>query len=96
MHTKIVGVTFENRQNLLKKLKVDDKLQLIREPNNTYDKNAVAVYYGVNQLGYIGAQLAKYIAHRMDAGTRYQCTVSAVTGGTDGNKYGANITLEVI
>ena len=71
-------------------------MKLVREPNNPFDKNAIAVYCGVNQRGYIGAQLAKYIAPRIDAGKKYQCFVSAVTGGDDGAKYGANITLEVI
>lgn len=46
MFLKIVGVTFENRQNLIKKLQVNEELKLVREPNNLFDKNAVAVYNG--------------------------------------------------
>ncbi len=96
MFSKIVGVTFENRQNLIKELNVNEELKLVREPNNQFDKNAVAVYCGINQLGYIGARLAKVLAPRIDAGTKYQCFVSAVTGGDDGAKYGANILIEAI
>jgi len=96
MFLKIVGVTFENRQNLIKKLQVNEELKLVREPNNLFDKNAVAVYNGGHQLGYIGKNFAKFIARRIDAGIKYKCFVTAVTGGCNGARYGANICIEPI
>ena len=38
---KVVGVTYNNRQENIKKLHIGDELLLVLEPNNLYDKNAV-------------------------------------------------------
>lgn len=91
--TKIAGVTFENRQNYVKKLRVGEKVKLIREPNNKYDKNAVAVYnLNNNQLGYIPKELAKSISDKMSAEEIPNAIVKYIAGG-NGLNYGA--TLEI-
>lgn len=59
VHTKIVGVTFEGRQEVLRecqRLGVQ-RLELVLEPDNQYDENAVAVEARVGakrlKLGYV-------------------------------------------
>ncbi len=42
-HSKIVGVTFEGRQEVIARLKGDEQLRFRREPENEYDPNAVAI-----------------------------------------------------
>jgi hypothetical protein len=43
--TKVVGVTFDGRQKIIKEINpMVDKLIAIREPNNPYDKNAIGIY----------------------------------------------------
>lgn len=42
-HSKLVGVTFEGRQDVIAQLEGDEELRFRREPDNEYDKNAVAV-----------------------------------------------------
>lgn len=42
-HSKLVGVTFEGRQDIIAQLEGDEELRFRREPDNEYDKNAVAV-----------------------------------------------------
>lgn len=42
-HSKLVGVTFNNRQDTIGILKGDEELRFRREPENEFDKNAVAV-----------------------------------------------------
>lgn len=42
-HSKIVGVTFEGRQDIIARLGGDEQLRFRREPDNQYDSNAVAV-----------------------------------------------------
>ena len=93
--TKVVGVTFENRQQYVKKCQVGDKLELIRDRYNIYDKNAIAVYLGNNQLGHISRELAEKLAPRMDRGENFICHVSNVTGGGDKN-YGVNIEVIMV
>jgi hypothetical protein len=42
-HSKLVGVTFEGRQDVISDLVGNEQLRFRREPNNEYDANAVAV-----------------------------------------------------
>lgn len=57
--TNVSGVTFENRQELLKKCSVNQKIYIKWEKNNPYSKtgHALAVFTNINneekQLGYI-------------------------------------------
>lgn len=96
MYSNIVGVTYDGRQELIKKLQVNEEVKLIREPQNPYDKNAVAVFAGTNQRGYLSREKAEKIALSMDAGTKYKCYVTAVTGGRNDYNYGAKICIETV
>ena len=99
-YTKIAGVTFEGRQEIIKKLSDEgklssgQKLELKREPDNLYDKNAIALLHPdtMQKLGYIGKDLAATMTLRMHEGVRYSAEVSQVTGG-DGYSYGVNIIV---
>jgi len=67
IETRVAGVTFEGRQQLIRNLKIKDKIQLRREPNNTYDKNAIQVVISNGlSIGYINRKLAKNIAPIFD------------------------------
>lgn len=48
-HSKLVGVTFEGRQELIESLQGNELLRFRREPENEYDSNAVAVDVLVTQ-----------------------------------------------
>lgn len=55
----VVGESFENddgsdRQDIIERLKVGDEIELRNEPDNLYDKNAIAVFSRHGQIGYIG------------------------------------------
>lgn len=52
-HSKIVGVTFDGRQDVIATLKGNESLRFRREPENQYDANAVAVDVLVKD-GYMG------------------------------------------
>jgi len=43
IHTRVVGVTFNGRQGVIKQLTAGEPLLLKREPYNKYDANAVSV-----------------------------------------------------
>lgn len=57
--TKVVGVTYENRQAIIKKMRDGESLILQREPDNDYDKNAIKVIRSDGQkIGYLNKDLA--------------------------------------
>ncbi len=89
-YTKIVGVSFEGRQDKVTGLLPGAPLELVREPANTFDPNAVAVRYGALALGYIRREIARRIAPNIDSGERYKATVASITGGGQRN-VGVNI-----
>src|SRR6185312_7413733 len=93
-HTKIAGVSFEGRQDVLAGLREGVELDLRREPNNAYDSNAIAVHYGNLQLGYVKRGIAAHIAPIIDAGERYRARVASLTGGGADKNRGVNIYVE--
>lgn len=94
-NTKLAGVTFEGRQELIANLQPDDQLELRRDPNNAYDSCACAVWSTRlnKQLGFLNKNLAAVIAPAIDEGKRYTIELSGVTGGVDGQSYGVNVML---
>ena len=94
LYTKVVGVTFDGRQQIVGTLRPGDRLRLIREPANPHDPHAVQVVtLDGRALGYLRARLAGRLSPSIDAGARYRATVAAVTGGGDRSS-GINILLE--
>ena len=73
---KVVGVTFEGRQETIKQLTKDDIITIRREPTNRFDTNAIAVWSGKGQVGYIGKDYAIILAPMMDAGTKFEVTIA--------------------
>lgn len=80
-HTKVAGVTFEGRQELVAGLAAGDELALVRDSDNAYDPNAVAVLSPAGQVGFLNRQLAERLAPCMDGGAAYAARVTEVTGG---------------
>jgi single-stranded-DNA-specific exonuclease len=80
-NTKIVGVTFEGRQDLLGGMEPGQALELVRQPDNAFDANAIAVHFGRLQLGFLKKAIAARIAPNIDAGERYRAEVKHITGG---------------
>jgi len=71
MITRVVGVTFDNkeykvnRKDIIKNLCGKEKIFLRREFKNRFDKNAVAVMLGGKEpkkIGYVKAELAGFLA----------------------------------
>lgn len=92
--TKVVGVTFENRQKVCRNLTEGQKLLLVPEPSNKFDPNAVAVFTEEKvQVGYIPASNSASIVLNMRKGIKYNAFVASITGGGAQN-YGVNIRIE--
>lgn len=93
-HTKLAGVTFEGRQEVLARLAPGAPLRLVRQPDNPHDSNAVAVLdpHGA-QVGYLNRRLAGVLATPIDAGVEYDVEVTEVTGGEADRSLGVNVLL---
>ena len=83
IETRVVGVTFENRQAVVALLTQWEQVYLIREPDNAFDSNAIRVQrWDHQQVGYLNRELAKILAPRMDRyGRPVKATVTVLTGG---------------
>ncbi len=104
-HSKVRGVTYGNRQKLLKRLSCyrDEEIKLIacREYDNPYDHNAIEIYASVKGkgtacLGYVGKQLAEPLAAMMDEGAWVIPMLENVTGGGKGKAFGLNFSFVIV
>ena len=65
--TRVVGVTFNGRQEVIAQLKYGEQVYLKREPKNPYDRNAIRVErHNSNQIGYLNRYLASTLAPLFD------------------------------
>jgi len=93
-YTKAVGVTFNNSQRVIARLKVGEQLRFVREPDNPYDRFAVRIetMSGEN-VGHISRNQSEQISTNMLRGVNYRVYVSAVTGGGFDSNYGVNLRV---
>lgn len=98
-HSKLVGVTFEGRQEVIKVLKGNEPLRVRREPENQYDPKAVAVdvLFGEEwaPIGYIAKDKNQDIQEALDSGKEVYIAIGSITGGGD-KSCGVNIKLEYV
>lgn len=92
--TKIVGVTFEGRQETVSKLYIGQELVFIPDKANSYDRFAVKVCTtDGKQVGYVAKTCNEQIFHNLVNGLgEYKVCVSDVTGSMNSN-YGCNIRV---
>ena len=90
-NTKVVGVTFEGRQDIVASLREGEDVELRRDAANVHDPNAIGVWYGTLQLGFVRREIAARIAPNVDEGEQYTARVTALTGGDGGRSWGINI-----
>lgn len=103
--TKVVGTSFDNRQNvleLLAKYNPDDvSVKLVRDRSNAFDSNAVAVTAAVKGkvsavIGYLSKAVASVVAVLMDKGLRIMSDTLSIVGGYSGHdNYGARIIVKI-
>jgi single-stranded-DNA-specific exonuclease len=93
-HTKLAGVSFEGRQDVVVGLVPGDPLRLVRQPDNGFDPNAIAVLAPAGeQVGFLNRRLASVLAPILDGGGQWDVTVTDVTGGEDAGSRGVNVLL---
>lgn len=94
---KVVGVSFGNRQSVISMLDGKEKARVRKEPDNEFDKNAVAIDVFKNgawlAIGYIARDNNQEINDTLDAGNDVDIQIQEITGG-NGKSFGVNIHVE--
>ncbi len=94
-HSKIAGTSHEGRQSIVRYCNRGESLVLIRNPNNRFSRNAIAIYnLSGKNLGWVTEDSAETITPIIDAGGLAWATVTERTGGHGHKKhYGVNIEI---
>ena len=107
-HTKIAGVTCKapdgtDRQKIIREYcKEGMPLDLIPEPDNKHDSEAIGVWLAVKgffssknyHLGYISAEISNRLSGEILRGNEVDAHIKNVTGGGGNKSFGVNITTE--
>ena len=75
----IVGLSFVKDKTVFSEISIGEEVFLVREPHNTYDKNAIAVY-SLNKklLGHIAAEWALIYSQKIDFGMIFSAIISKI------------------
>ncbi len=104
MTVRVQGVTFNNRQKLLefisKKQPSDLTTYLRRDRANTFDKYAVAVVIGIQDvgyahIGYLPKGLSQSVAVVLDAGMELKADMRIIGGYEQKETYGVLLNIAV-
>lgn len=97
---KVVGLSFvpeypNNVLSLLASSARNPKVELLRNPDNVYDKNAIEIRYHGQMLGHVPKDIASRLAPELDAGKQYDAVVWQVRISQDNpNNPGLDIVIQ--
>lgn len=74
----LAGFQYHSGGEVWAQLKVGDRLQLVREPENAHDARAVRVEWQGRQLGYLPRVENEAVAAAMDRGERVEGRIAAL------------------
>ena len=72
----LAGFRYYEGKRLWSEMKVGDALQLVREPENSYDPNAVRVEWRGEKLGYLPRADNAALARFMDRGSKAEARIT--------------------
>lgn len=83
--TRVVGVSYGNRQQVIASLNKGEAVYLVRDPENNHDTNAVEIVCkDQQQIGFLNRDMAALIAPVLDGCEGVlRASVVALTGGYD-------------
>lgn len=90
--TSLVGVNFRpaEAKEIVDALEIGDMCELVRDPANPYDSNAVQVHFNDTFIGFIPKVDNAEIANHLDGGAKASCEVVSFLGT---RKPGLKVTL---
>lgn len=75
----INGLQYYRAKDLIYLLQPGDAIRLSREPNNPYDRQAVALYWHGDKLGYLPRVENCAVAQMMDRGEALSCHIDHIS-----------------
>lgn len=75
----VAGVQHHNLPKVISRLIEGDDLDLVPEPTNKFDSNAVRIEYEGIMLGYVPRKLSAEISAALEVGTNLSCTIETLT-----------------
>ena len=79
----VAGFQFHEGDAVWSSMTVGTPLKLVREPDNSHDGNAVAVYFHDDKLGYVPRGENGVVAQMIDRGEKLEATISRLTVDDD-------------
>lgn len=76
--SQLAGFQYYRGEALWPSLRVGAPLSLVREPENRYDRDAVAVYCGGDKLGFVPQLENRALAQMLDRGERLEARIVAL------------------
>ncbi len=68
LHCFVRGFQYYEGPKMLGKMRVGDMLELVREPENKYDPNAIALHFNKRKIGFIPAEENHLLSKLIDIG----------------------------
>jgi hypothetical protein len=75
----LAGSQYYQASEVWLKMQVGDRLELIREPDNRHDRNAIRVEWRGHKLGYVPRAENRSVATSLDQGDRLVARISRLT-----------------
>ncbi len=95
LETKVAGTMFYEPEEFEPLLKTDSILKMQREPENPYDKFAIALLFEESKIGYIPRSQNEVIARLMDAGKEFTAKVRGKKWYENSNELKVNIEISM-
>ena len=76
--TWVKGIMYENRMVAASKIKVGDNLNVKRDYENLFDKNAIKIFHKGREIGFIDKDLAQYLSPLLDGDAKLSAQVISV------------------
>lgn len=77
-NSPLAGSQYHALESLYERVRVGDKLTLVREPENPHDPNAVRVEWQGELLGYVPRRENRAVAKAMDTGETLSARITAL------------------
>ena len=74
----IAGVQFHQAKTIINDLSPDDELDMVEEPSNKFDPNAVALLYNEVMLGYVPAKFSASVTAFLETADNPVCILKKV------------------
>ena len=80
----LAGAVYYDAQAIWSRIKVGDRLTLVREPSNAHDTHAIKLEWQGHMLGYVPRRDNTDLARQMDHGARVEARITDLRRAANG------------